>query len=240
MELSVHGVGDPGPFLSAQDLFETEFDLDRPVHVKLRVDPDERTWAAHYDTHHVLNVSRRVATSAMAREMALHELCHMYRYEEGHASHRQSTREALYLALAVPDPNRDLAYHGLQIANHMKDIYADDLTLSVAPADKLVSFLESSVATAISRRSERGTARSPITAVNAAFALALCERHDLVDPDHCLYDLAHVAAEDAPTVPLDDFRRRFRSLGADPSEREYRQDLVGTIWTYARSAKAAD
>jgi len=60
--------------------------------VKVREDPDERTWAGHYDGYHVLNVSKRAATSAMARELAVHELSHMARYE-GHASHIQSTEE---------------------------------------------------------------------------------------------------------------------------------------------------
>jgi len=239
MELSVHGVGDPGPFLSARDLFETEYELDRPVHVKLRDDPEARTWAAHYDRHHVLNVSRRIATSAMARELALHEFAHMYRYEEGHASHHQSTREALYLALAGPNPDRRLVAHGLQIANHMKDIYADDLTLAVGPSDKLVSFLESSLAGAI-LDADGARSDSAITAVNAAFALALCERNGLVDEDHRLYDLGHAAAHDAPDLPIDDFRRRFRSLEPEPTGMDYRRELVGTIRSYARAAQAAD
>ncbi|MFW6449012.1 MAG: DUF5781 family protein [Halobacteriota archaeon] len=239
MELYVHGVTDPGPFLSAQDLFETEFDLDRPVHVELDVDPEARTWAAHYDGHHVLNVSRRVATSAMARELALHELCHMHRYEQGHVSHRQSTREALYLALADPNPPRHLAYHGLQIANHMRDIYADDLTLSLAPADKLVAFLESSLAAAVRDGHPDAPERASITAVNAAFALGLCERHALVDTDHRLYDLAHAAAADAPAVALERFKRTFATLPEAPTEREFRRGLVDTIRDYADGTAGA-
>ena len=239
MELYVHGSANPGPFLSARDCFETEFDLEHPVHVKLRDDPDERTWAAHYDGYHILNVSKRTATSALARELALHEFAHMRRYEEGHASHLQSSREALYLALTEPRNDCDLTLHGLQIANHMKDIYADDLTLSVGPGDKLVSFLESSLASAVLDQDTSSDESSAITAVNAAFALALCERHDLIDDDHRLYDLAHAAAHDAPAMPLAEFKQRFRSLTPDPTETEYRRELVGTIRSYARVHQAA-
>ncbi|MFP4591654.1 MAG: DUF5781 family protein [Halobacteriales archaeon] len=239
MELHVHGVANPAPFLSARDLFETEFDLELPVRVELDVDPDARTWAAHYDTHHVLNVSQRVASSAMARELALHELSHMRRYEEGHASHRQSTREALYLALAEPNPPRHLAYHGLQIANHMRDIYADDLTLSLAPADKLVAFLESSLAAAVRDGHPEAPERASITAVNAAFALGLCERHDLVDDDHRLHDLAHAAGADAPAVPLTRFKRTFATLPPTPTGSEFRRGLVETIRAYADGASGA-
>lgn len=239
MELSVHGVAEPGPFLSAKDLFETEFDLELPVRVELDVDPDARTWAGHYDTHHVLNVSRRTAQSAMARELALHELAHMRRYEEGHASHRQSTREALYLALAGPDPGDHLTFHGMQIANHMRDIYADDLTLSVAPADKLVAFLESSLAGAVRDRAADDPSSSAITAVNAAFALGLCERHDIVETDHRLYDLAHAAGSDAPAVPVETFKDRFATLPADPTETQFRRGLVETIRRYAEGTAGA-
>jgi len=101
----------------------------------------------------------------MARELAVHELSHMARYEEGHASHIQSTEEALYLGLSGETVERRKLAHCYQIANHMKDIYADDITLSVAPADKLLGFLE------VDPRGRRrrpprgpGTARPPVTA----------------------------------------------------------------------------
>jgi hypothetical protein len=198
----------------------------------------------------VLNISEQAATSAMARELALHEYAHMYRYEQEHPSHRQSTDEALFLALAGRSVERRKLTHCYQIANHMKDIYADDITLDVAPADKLVSYLESSLAAAVASRPgeapgtwQRTTPASDpdITAVNAAFALALCERHELLSGEHRLYDLAHAAAQDAPGVQLDSFKHHFRSLAADPGESEYRQALVDVTREYAvDSGTAAD
>ena len=250
MDVRVLGAAPPEPFLGARDLFETEYDLDLPVEVRVRENPDERTWAGHFENRHVLNISRQAAMSAMARELALHEYAHMHRYEQEHPSHVQSTEEALFLALTGRSVERRKLVHCYQIANHMKDIYADDITLDVGPADKLVSFLESSLAAAVADRPgeapgawQRTTPASDpdITAVNAAFALALVERHDLVDQDHRLYDLAHAAAQDAPDVGLDTFRRRFRSLVADPDESEYRKALVDVTREYAgESGRAAD
>ncbi|AUV80591.1 hypothetical protein C2R22_02045 [Salinigranum rubrum] len=250
MDIRVLGSGPPDPFLSAADLFETEFSLDLPVRVHVREDPDERTWAGHYPDHHVLNISRQAATSAMARELALHELAHMARYEESHPSHVQKTEEALFLALAGRSVERRKLAHCYQIANHMKDIYADDLTLSVAPAEKLVCFFESQLAAAVSDRppAPRPDSRriSPaadpeITAVNAAFALALCERHDLLTSDHRLYDLAHAAADDAPQVGLERFKSHFASLVDDPTESDYRKALVDVTREYCiREQQAAD
>jgi hypothetical protein len=124
----------------------------------------------------------------------------------------------------------------------MKDIYADDITLSVAPADKLLSFLESRLAAAVADRpTDRpgdwtrltASADPEITAVNAAFALALVERHGLVDENHRLYDLAHAAADDAPGVEFNVFRRRFKSLAAEPNESDYRKELVDATRDYA-------
>jgi hypothetical protein len=254
MEVHVHGPGPATPFLRARDLFETEYDLDSPVHVRIRENPDERTWTAHPD-HHVLNISRQAATSVMARELALHEFSHMARHEQDHPSHTQSTEEVLFLALSGKSVERCRVVHCYQIANHMKDIYADDITLRVGPTDKLVSFLESELAAAVADRPARGpdravsgrdgpvrgrdalrltsTADPEMTAVNAAFALALVERHDLVESDHRLYDLAHAAANDAPGVSLSGFKHRFKSLGPNPGESEYRRALVDAAREYA-------
>ncbi|ELY46830.1 DUF5781 family protein [Natronorubrum tibetense] len=254
MDLRVQGAGPTSPFLGARDLFETEHDLSLPVHVQLRDDPDERTWAGHHDDRHVLNISRQAASSAMARELALHEFAHMARHEQEHPSHTQSTEEVLYLALAGKSVERRKLAHCYQIANHMKDIYADDITLAVGPGEKLLSFLESSLAMAIADRPEtpsrpgfeRLSASSDpdITAVNAAFALALAERHDLVDDDHRLYDLAYAAAMDAPHVDFEGFKRRFRELACDPDSSTYRQVLVDATRAYVgadgRERPAAD
>jgi hypothetical protein len=129
----------------------------------------------------------------------------------------------------------------------MKDIYADDLWLDVAPADKLVAFLESSLAAAVADRPadpvawvRRTPAADPeITVVNAAFALALVERHGLVDESHRLYDLAHAAAADAPDVSLAQFKTHFRTLARDPDESEYRKALVDVTRAYAGGERPA-
>jgi hypothetical protein len=241
MDVRVRGPGPSAPFLGARDLFETERDLDRPVEVHIVEDPDERTRVGHSDAGHRLTISRKAATSALARELALHEFAHMHHHEHGHPSHTQDTKEAIFLALAGRSVERRKLTHCYQIANHMKDIYADDVWLEVAPADKLVPFLEASLAAAVADRPadppawERLTpaADPEITAVNAAFALGLVERHDLVDPEHRLYDLAHAAAADAPGVSLDGFKRRFRGLDRDPDESEYRKALVDVTRAYA-------
>jgi hypothetical protein len=265
MELYVQGPGPAAPFLSARDLFETEHDLELPVHVQIREHPNERTWTGHHEDRHVLNISRQAATSAMARELAVHEFAHMLRNEERHPSHVQSTEEALFLALAGESVEQRTLTHCYQIANHMKDIYADDITLSLGPTDKLVAFFESKLATALSDRPgeslgatgwrlfgtasdavdapRRVTAASDpdITVVNAAFALALVERHDLVAHDHRLYDLAHAAARDAPAIDFQAFKRRFKDLQRDPDPSDYRKALVDATRAFATgSGRPAD
>jgi hypothetical protein len=242
MEVSVGGA-DPAPFLSARDVFETEHDLDRPVEVRVKDDPEERTWAGHHDERHVLNISRAAATSAMARELALHEYAHMARHEQSHASHVVATEEALFLALAGVEVAEEVLVHCYQIANHTRDIYADDITLSVGPTGKLAAFLESELAAAVADRPTpfRGQRITPaadprITAVNAAFALALLERHDAVHADHPIYDLAHAAGQDAPGLAVERFKEGFGALASDPDESEYRRALTGLIRDYAEAS----
>lgn len=251
MEVSVKGPGPASPFLSARDRFLTAYDLSRPVEVHVRENPDERTWAAHYDDRHVLNMSQQAATSAMARELTLHEFAHMHRWESGHPSHTQSTEEALFLALAGRSVERRKVKHCYQIANHMKDIYADDLTLAVVPSSKLVAFMESQLASAVADRPTRqpdqwtrltATTDPEVTAINAAFALALLERHDLLHRDHRIYDLVHAANRDAPSIGLEAFKQRFADLDADVDESQFRKALVDAVRAYTidRTAPAAD
>ncbi|MGA9401200.1 DUF5781 family protein, partial [Haladaptatus sp.] len=71
-----------------------------------------------------------------------------------------------------------------------------------------------------------------MTAVNAAFALAMVERHDLAARDHRLYDLARTASRDAPTIDVQGFKYRFLSLADDPTESEYRNALVDAAREY--------
>jgi hypothetical protein len=256
MDLRVQGSVPVDPFLGAKGLFETDHDLELPVEVRVGRDPDARTWVGHHEDRHVLNISATAATSAMARELALHEYAHMARHEESHPSHVLQTEEVLFLALAGRRVERRVLHHCYQIANHVKDIYADDITLSVGPPDKLVDFLESELAAALAdspapvptrgvggpgprpglepgrgRRLTPG-ADATITAVNAAFALALLERHDAVERDHRIYDLAHAAAADAPEIDLSTFKTAFRDLAVDPTESAHRRALLDVVREY--------
>jgi hypothetical protein len=249
--MDVHVQGGPAePFLGARNLFSTEYDLDRPVTVSVRADPDERTRVSHDAASHELTISRQAATSAMARELALHEFAHMHHNERGHPSHTQSTKEAIYLALAGHSVEQRKLTHCYQIANHMKDIYADDVWMALVSGEKLVAFLEASLAAAVSDLpggqpgwTQLTPAADPdITAVNAAFALALVERHDLVSEDHQLYDLAHAAGADADGIDLAEFKGYFADLSPDPDESEFRKALVDVTRAYATagSGQAAD
>lgn len=241
MEVAVQGGARPTPFLQARDLFETELDLDLPVRVYVRPDPDERTWASHPGGHHVLNISDAAARSAMARELTLHEFAHMYRYEQEHVSHRHPTEEAIYLTLAGRSTTPATITHCYQIANHVKDIYADDLTLQFVPGRKLVTFLESQLARAVAENgitdSVAGGVRQPaidpeLAAVNAAFAAGLVDRHDLVDANHDLYTFADILAYDAPTIPFQRLRGLFGGLPEDPTVSQFRRSLTEAIRTY--------
>ena len=153
----------------------------------------------------------------------------------------------LFRSLSGASVERRKLAHCYQIANHMKDVYADDITLSVGPADRLVSFLESELAAALAdrpadrpddARRESAATDPEMTAINAAFAIGLLERHDLLSPGHHIYDLARAAGRDAPHVDVDRFRRRFRSLSRDPDESGYRKSLVDMTRAYATGKPA--
>jgi hypothetical protein len=132
----------------------------------------------------------------------------------------------------------------------MKDIYADDVWMAMVPGDKLVAFLEASLAAAVADLpagqpgwTQLTPAADPdITAVNAAFALALVERHDLAGEGHQLYELAHAAGADADGIDLAEFKGYFADLSPDPDESEFRKALVDVTRAYATagSGQVAD
>ena len=240
MDLRVHGSLPNTPFEEARTILEPTHDIEKPIDVEVSQDPDGRTWTGHHGDRHVLTLSRRAATSAMATELALHEFAHMRRAEERHASHTVSTEEALFLALAGRRVEQSVIPHAYQIANHIRDVYADDITLSFRTGEKLAAFLESELAAAILDGPETappgGYSRSrsadpELTVVNAAFALALLDRHG-VGGEHRLDDLAHAAARDAPSIDLEAFRRRFRTLPGEPTQGDCLRTFVDTIGAY--------
>lgn len=248
MDIHVQGSGPAAPFLAASDRFETTQALSLPVEVTIYDDPDRRTRASHYDDYHTLEIARATATSAMATELAVHEYAHMRRHEEDHPSHTLSTRRLLYDILAGRQVEQDTLAHCYQIANHLKDIYADDLTLQATQPDKLIRFLEAGLARSLSDRpttpvdshrlSHRGAPR--ITAVNAAFAVGLLERHDLLPADHRIYDLTTAASVDAPAVPVDRFRQLFSHLPDDPTPAQFRDRLREAVHLYVDLPRPGD
>jgi hypothetical protein len=242
MEVNVRDGAPPGPFLSAAEMLETRYDVDAPVFVTVVEDPDTRTHVVHYDDHHEVVISAAAVSSAMARELILHEFAHVVRNEQGHTSHHLEPTEAVMIGAAGRRVARPKIIHCYQIANHMRDIYADDITLDLLPPDKLMAYLASAVAHAVSEAQHhmmgprsRLVSRAPdpeITAVNAAFALGVARRHNVDPAVYRLEALAHAAGDDAPRIDIDGFADRFARLRADPSTREYRRALVETLQTY--------
>ncbi len=251
MDLRVHGSVPATPFENARSRLEPAHDVEKPIEIQVGTDPEQRTWTGHHADHHTLTLSRRTARSAMATELAIHEFAHMRLAELAHPSHTVDAEEVLFLALAGRQVESEVVPHAYQIANHVRDIYADDITLEVSSGTKLAAFLESELAAAILDQptetpaggySLSKTTDRALTVVNAAFALALLDRHE-VEADHRLEDLAHAAARDAPSIDLDWFRQRFRDLEGEPSEPTCRRTLVDTIGTYfdsrARGGRSA-
>jgi len=159
----------------------------------------------------------------------------MARYEEGHASHIQSTEEALYLGLSGETVERRKLAHCYQIANHMKDIYADDITLSVAPADKLLGFLESTLAAAVADRPEVSRDGAPPVTAGADRRSPRSTPRSRSPSSSATTSPARATVSTtsrAPPAARHRRRRRRRVQGAvprarpRPSESDYRKALV--------------
>ena len=240
MDVRVRGKGPVRPFETARSRFEAVHDLEKPVTIRIQPDPDVRTMATHEKNRHTLTISEAVARSSLTVELAVHEFAHMRRIEQRHPSHTVDVIEALYLASAGQQLDRETIVQAHQIANHVRDVYADDITFEIAPGEKLAGFLESELAMAIADNPRSGPAdgyrRSAfadptLTAVNAAFALALLDRHD-VSTEHRLAELAHAAQTDAPNIDIEVFERYFAGLQPGPSETDCLRTLIDLFEAY--------
>lgn len=112
--------------------------------------------------------------------------------------------------------------------------------MTVSSEEKLVGFLESELAAAILDRPRHtpisgyslSKAISPdITAVNAAFALGVVDRHD-IKAGHRLEDLAYAAGRTARNVDIQLSREQFRSVDANPIDEDSLRTFVETIGKY--------
>jgi len=240
MDLRVQGMS-PDPFLGAADLFETEWSLDDPVHVKVREDPDERTWAGHYDGYHVLNVEARRHQRDGPRAGRPRAVAHgplrggarvSHPIDRGGAVPRALRRDGGAPQARALLPDREPHEGHLRRRHHALG-RARGQAPRLPRVDPRGRRRRPPRGLPGRRPAGHGRCRPEITAVNAAFALALVERHDIAGPGHRIYDLARAAGSDTDAVDVDAFKERFLALGPDPSESDYRKALVAAARAYA-------
>lgn len=164
---------------------------------------------------HTLFISVRALESDLLDGLIAHEMGHMLRTEERHASHDPEVYRVIAKEVRIPR-----AAEGAfgQAFNHIQDIYADDLAFAVLDSDRdrVYRFFGAWVE---GNAGMKGNNRwqNVALAVTNGFAIGNLVRHGLLVSDDPLWERARAFDRVAGFAAVDVFAEFFANLPQDPS-----------------------
>lgn len=170
--------------------------------------------ATHSDRkQHTLFVSLRAARSDMADGLVAHEMGHMLRTEERHASHDPAVHRRIGRAVRIPKAGQSALAGAF---NHVQDIYADDYAVRVGLEDRIHDFFGSWIEATVSRGVSPDPWGNLAATVSNGFALGNMRRHGKVDAGDPLWAKARAFDRAAGWDVVDRFAAFYETLPPDP------------------------
>lgn len=188
--------------------------------------------------HHVIVVAGNALKSGPIEGLLVHEMCHIYRTENGHFSHNnQLLNRVGTRVIREKDLDRDYQIRIIQQAvNHVQDLYADDLAFQVfrkggafTPEQAHNFFLEWINDTPIKETSNKDRWRNVGTMLNNCFALSNLARHKIPDIDGQVENavqkfLSKVNGRMRREFAY--FRKFMTDLAEDITQKQFEKDLA--------------
>lgn len=214
---------------------ELGYRLERPVTAEIVAMPIMGA-SRSLRTRHTLFVSVRAVESGMLDGLIAHELGHMLRTEEGHASHDPDVYREIGREVRIP---RAAGPAFGQAFNHIQDIYADDLAFPVfagSDGGRAYEFFASWVENNATMRGTEPWQNVGLAASNG-FALGNLVRHNRIAAGDRLWAQARAFDREAGFSIVDRFAEFYANLPANPA----RAAFLGDVQTLAGlMTKAAD
>jgi hypothetical protein len=186
---------------------------------------------------HTLFVSVRAVESDILDGLIAHEVGHMLRTEEGHASHNPDVYRSMSLQVRIP---REAQAAFGQAFNHVQDIYADDLAFPVFAGSDGGRAYEFFAGWADNNTRMRGTDRWQNIGLAASngFAIGNLLRHGLITADDQLWHVARAFDREAGFQTVDDFTEFYARLPENPSAAAFIGEVkrLASLMTKAASA----
>lgn len=133
----------------------------------------------------VIVVSGEALSGSMALNLLIHEMSHQYHIQTGHPSHNQQlllTITAWVMHGKAVEPYQEEILQS--ILNNIQDLYADDISFKIFEKhERLNEFFMGWIHTPVAVRTLQDRWENAENLVNAAFAQANLERHDVHDTD---------------------------------------------------------
>lgn len=193
---------------------ETGHKLQRPVSAEIVAIPIMGASKSLKDRH-TLYVSLRAVESDLLDGLIAHEMGHMLRTEEGHASHSPDVFRLITKEVRIPRAAE--AAFG-QAFNHVQDIYADDLAFPVfsgADGGRAYEFFAAWVDNNASMRGKNRWQNLGLAASNG-FAIGNLVRHGLLTKEDKLWERARAFDREAGFQSLDALVEFYANLPANP------------------------
>lgn len=194
---------------------ELGYRLERPVTAEIVAMPIMGA-SKSLKTRHTLFVSVRAVESDMLDGLIAHEVGHMRRTEEGHASHDPEVYRSMSLQIRIP---REAEATFGQAFNHIQDIYADDLAFPVFGGSDGRRAYEFFAGWVDNNTRMRGTDRwvNLGLAASNGFAIGNLLRHGLITADDKLWDLTRAFDREAGFHAVDAFAEFYAQLPENSS-----------------------
>jgi hypothetical protein len=186
---------------------------------------------------HTLFVSVRAVESDLLDGLVAHEMGHMLRTEEGHASHSPEVFRLIEKEVRIPRAG-EAAFS--QAFNHIQDVYADDLAFPVFSGPdgrRAYEFFAAWVDNNTGMRGKNRWQNLGLAASNG-FAIGNLLRHDLIEPDDKLWDQARAFDRKAGFQTVDALAEVYSQWPEDPSPERFVEGVKGLAALLTKAASA--
>lgn len=208
--------------------------------VEVTVDPDLpfMGYSTRRKGGNVIVVAGRAVESGMIEGLLIHEMCHIYRTEQKHPSHRSKLLESVGLNLIHENRLAENYEIGLvqQAVNHVQDLYADDLSFKVFQKSSVFTaeqafefFLDWISDTPTESKSSKARWLNVETMLNNCFAISNLTRHNIEDINNQAETKTQTFLSQAdPSMQREFpwFRNFMTNLKENPTEDQFEEDLT--------------
>jgi len=215
---------------------ELGFRIQRPVSAEIVAMPIMGASKSLKDRH-TLFVSVRAVESGMLDGLVAHELGHMLRTEEGHASHDPDVYREIGREVRIP---RAAGPAFGQAFNHIQDIYADDLAFPVFASSDGGRAYEFFAGWVENNATMRGTDpwQNVGLAASNGFALGNLVRHKRIAAGDRLWAQARAFDREAGFSIVDRLAEFYAALADNPGRAAFLRDVLTLAGLMMKAADA--